>query len=94
MAVLIEGKTTCGICCKVIDRAADAIAFPAFLSRSHRLAKFSDAAFHAACFASCAERDEVESVFKRYQEIWESRPKELRTLAEIEAWGKEAFRDL
>lgn len=92
--MLIEGKTVCGICGMVIEHAADAKAFPAFLSRSHRLAKFSDAVFHSACFASCTEHDEVESLFRRYQEIWESRPKNLRTLAEIEAWGKEAFRDL
>jgi hypothetical protein len=93
MALFFPGKTTCSLCGKPIDSASEATAFPAFLKAGHRLASFSDAAFHTTCFEACPEREEVEATYKRFQQIWESRPHGPLSLADMEAWGKEAFRD-
>lgn len=93
MALILEGKTLCPICGNPIRTAAEATAFPAFLRPGHRFARFSDAAFHTSCFVSCPERQDVEAVFMKYEEIWKSRPAHLKSLSEIEAWGKEAFRE-
>ncbi len=94
MALIIEGRTLCSFCGNPIQAASEATAFPAFLPPEHRLARFSDAAFHTACFAACPEREDVEAVLMKYRRIWDSRPQNLKSLAEIEAWGKAAFREL
>jgi hypothetical protein len=94
MALILEGKTLCGICGKPITSVSDAIGFPAFLPPGHRLSRFSDGAFHAKCFDECVEREAVLNVLEKYRQIWQSRPANVKSLAEIEAWGKEAFRDL
>lgn len=93
MALLIRGKTKCLLCGSTIADEDDVVAFPAFLGASHRLARFSDGAFHKHCFSECAEQREVESLYRRYREIWENRPASLMSAAEIEAWGKEAFKE-
>lgn len=94
MAIIIEGKTLCGICGLAIVNAADATCFPAFLPQGHRLSRFSDSAFHKDCFVACPERQQVDDVYGKYRRIWNSRPQGLNSLAEIEAWGREAFDDL
>lgn len=93
MALVIDEKTPCPICGEPIRNAAEATGFPAFLHARHRLAKFSDAVFHKNCFAGCPERAEVEALFSRYRQIWDSRPKNLTSAAEINAWGQTAFRE-
>lgn len=93
MTLLIRGRTVCPLCDKVILRDDKVVGFPAFLGQSHPMARFSDAAFHAECFAASGDKDAVETLFRRYREIWDSRPRNLRTRAEIEAWGKEAFKE-
>lgn len=93
MAIVIEGKTRCGICGQPIEGGQETVAFPAFLPKHHHLAPFSDAAFHKHCFESAAEAPKVRSMYEKYRAIWSSRPADLRGLAEIEAWGRKAFRD-
>jgi hypothetical protein len=93
MALLIRGKTKCPLCEKVITDNDDVIAFPAFLGANHPLSRFSDSAFHRTCFSTCPERAEVESLYRRYRKIWEQRPKDLKSAGEIDAWGKEAFKE-
>lgn len=93
MALLIRGKTKCLFCEKVIAENDDVIAFPAFLGVGHSLSRFSDSAFHRTCFSRCPESAEVESLYRRYRKIWENRPKDLKSAEEIDAWGKEAFKD-
>jgi len=93
MALLIPGKTHCFLCGTVIQQDEATVGFPAFLGRSHLFSRYSDAVFHASCFANCPEREAVGALFERYQRIWNSRPKNLKSTAEIRAWGKEAFRD-
>ena len=94
MAMVIPGKTSCVLCKKPIAAADEAVAFPPFIPKKHSLAIYSDAAFHRSCFDEWDGHDELQRLYDRYREIWESRPEELTTMAEIEAWGKNAFREL
>ena len=51
MAIVIEGKTLCGICEKTIEAGQRIIAFPAFAPNElDPLRVFNDAAFHEECF--------------------------------------------
>ena len=92
MAITIIGKTVCILCGTRIERNDDIISFPAFLPNTHELRRFSDAAFHRNCFENAPERDRVIDLYARYRAIWDSRPRELKTVEEMEAWGKEAFK--
>lgn len=94
MALFFPGKTNCIICNEVILRTKDAICFPAFLPNGHRLHRFSDGAFHIDCFQKWPDRESFEIIYKKYREIWENKPRNLKTLKEIEDWGKKAFGDL
>ena len=91
MALLISGKTRRPICGEVIASESETASFPAFLRPTHPLFKYSDAVFHATCFAHSPDRDTVERLYQRYRVIWENRPKDIPSVAEIEAWGKKAF---
>jgi hypothetical protein len=91
MALIISGVTQCVLCGHIIARAADAVGFPAFLPKEHRLYPFSDAAFHTRCYETWAEKTPFEHLYFKYRVIWENRPKDLKTIDEIEAWGEKAF---
>lgn len=93
MALLIYGKTQCPLCGKVLNKGQEVVGFPAFLKSTHALARYSDSTFHLDCFAKCADKDAVKNLFIRYRQIWESRPKKLKSMPEIEAWGKMAFKE-
>ena len=71
----------------------DLIAFPAFLQRTHDLYIFSDAAMHMSCFEQHPECREVERLYKKFQAIWVSRPRDLESPEQIEAWGKKTFEE-
>lgn len=94
MALLERGRTLCGLCGKTIRTRDEVVSFPAFLPETHRLARFSDAAFHRACFERSSDRQSVERLYALHQEIWASRPRELRTVAEMDAWARDAFSNL
>jgi hypothetical protein len=91
MALLIRGKTKCPLCGDTIEHDQEVAAFPAFLPSGHPLGTFSDAALHKTCFQQDARSEAVGQLYHRYREIWDSRPKDLKTVEEIEAWGREAF---
>ena len=93
MALILRGKTPCGLCGAVMGDEDALVAFPAFLRPHHPLARFSDAAFHERCFGACPERDEVDVAYRRFREIWDSRPLDLKTESERNAWAQEAFRE-
>jgi hypothetical protein len=93
MALFIRGKSTCPLCGGVLAEADDVAAFPAFLKPDHELGAFSDTAFHRQCFEEHPRAAEVSALYRRYREIWDSRPRELKTLEEMETWGREAFKD-
>lgn len=67
------------------------VGFPAFLNPSHKLGMFSDAAFHESCLSASPEGAEAQALFIKWQTIWESRPRDLRSVVEMDAWGKKAF---
>jgi len=92
MAIVMQGMR-CPLCEQPLDEGEPLIGFSAFLPVSHRLAVFSDAAFHRSCFEADSRHLEVTELFRRFTAIWESRPAGLQTLDEIEAWGREAFKD-
>jgi hypothetical protein len=93
MAMIIRGKSICPLCNEVLEEGEHLTAFPAFLPSDHLFGKFSDAAFHTICFEKDPDADAVHDVFYIWKKIWDSRPKELKTIEEMEAWNKEAFKD-
>jgi hypothetical protein len=74
MVLLIRGKSRCPICGNVIGLDDEVVGTTAFLKKTHRLARFSDAAFHRECFESCPERAEVEQLYLRFEEIMATAP--------------------
>lgn len=94
MALIFPGKTTCSLCGEIVRNEDDVIGFPAFIPKTHRLHQFSEGVFHKTCFQSWEDKEEFESLYNRHQAIWESRPKNLKTLEEIDAWGKKAFEEI
>jgi len=69
------------------------VGFPAFIPAGHALHRFSEGLFHKSCFETWSEKEEYSKLYDRFREIWASRPKNLETPEEIDAWGKEAFKD-
>jgi hypothetical protein len=90
MALVFPGKSKWEICDQVIHED-DAQLFPAFLGPAHPLHRFSDGVFHHACFDASPDRDEVNRLFTRFRELWDSLPRNLKTAEEIDAWGKDKF---
>lgn len=93
MALILLGKTICSLCGLTLERGDEITSFPAFLRSDHEFGMFSDAGFHRSCFESHPRAGEVQALYDRYRAIWESRPRDLRTLEEMEAWGREAFKN-
>lgn len=93
MVLLLPGHTKCRLCSAVILENDEVVGFPAFLTTAHRFHQFSDSVFHERCFEACPERDAVLAVYTRWSEIWDARPRDLKTLEAMEAWGIEAFRN-
>ena len=84
MALFSSGKSICPLCGRIIEHLDDAVATPAFLRGTHRLAIFSDAVFHKECFDRCQERKEVDQLLSRFKEKMKEAPS---TLAEYEKWA-------
>ena len=93
MALVFRGKSKCGLCDQIISESDTVISFPPFLPSDHKFGKFSDAAFHETCFTNFPDHDRVNCMYMAYQMIWDSRPKDLEIMEEIEAWHREAFKD-
>lgn len=91
MVISTLGGLCCALCGKSIGDDAPMRAFPAFLPKTHRWFALSDSAVHAGCLDSWADRDGFLRLYDRYVEVWNSRPRDLKSLKEIEAWGKKAF---
>ena len=93
MALIIRGKSKCPLCNQILEETDHVTAFPSFVPSDHRFGKFSDAALHTSCFEKDPDYQAVEDMFYVFKKIMESRPKDLKTVEEIEAWHKEAFQD-
>jgi len=93
MALIFDGKTVCKLCGEVLAKKDELTAFPAFLYPDHPLWMYSDAAFHKACYELSPQKEEVDGLFARWTKIWDSRPKNLTRVEEMDVWGREAFKD-
>lgn len=93
MAMIILGKSCCPLCKKILEKNDELKAYPAFLPYDHRFGKFSDAAFHKSCAEADPDYEATEDMLYVYKKILDGRPKDLKSVEEIEAWYKEAFQD-
>lgn len=91
--MVFPGKSECPLCGKVIEKNDPIIGFTAFLRPEHPLWKYSDAAFHERCFNQCPDREAVERVYKKFRDIWATRPRHLKKLEDMKAWHDAAFAD-
>jgi len=48
---------------------------------------------HRQCYEASPDKEELDRLLKEFQQIWDSRPRTLTTMEEIEEWGKNAFQD-
>lgn len=94
MAIIFLGNTPCGLCGEVLKSEDEIVAFTAFLPRGHPLHRYSDGAFHSHCFQEWPDAPEFERLYRDFRNTWESRPRNLTSLEEMEAWGRNAFPSL
>lgn len=67
MAIIVEGKTKCEICNKVLDCSREIVGFPPFVSNmKDRLYKFSDKGFHLECLLNDPLSKELEEALNLY----------------------------
>lgn len=79
MALIVRGKTTCGLCDKVIQDGDEVVAFSPFVANERDpLFRYSDGAFHAACFWREAD---AKSAMERWEEVRERNAPERRICA-------------
>jgi hypothetical protein len=93
MAIFISGKSTCRICGQVLLQDQEKVGFTHFLPKSHKWWEYSDGVFHRACFESWPDHEEFNKLYKRFREIWDSRPKDLTSMEEKDKWMREAFKE-
>jgi hypothetical protein len=68
MAILIEGRTECSLCGRILARGEEVVATPHFMrDESHPLWRFSDSAMHRSCFVAWEHAGEFRSLFN---ELW------------------------
>lgn len=91
--MIIEGKSLCLLCKQVLDKDKKYTGYPAFLPYDHKYGRFSDAAFHKECFAADPDHLAVEDMYTAYEMIRHSAPKDLKSMDDIYAWEKEAYKD-
>jgi len=93
MVMIILGKSKCPLCNQILEKNDPVTAFPAFLPYDHKFGRFSDAAFHTTCFDKDPDSNDVDNMLYVWKKIMEGRPRNLKTVEEIEAWSKDAFQD-
>lgn len=93
MAIVFIGFSKCSICHEVIEKSEELTGFPAFIPYDHKYGLFSDAALHKACYEKHPDKPEVDNFYTAFRMIQNSRPQNLKTLEEMEAWSREAFKD-
>jgi hypothetical protein len=45
---------------------------------------YSDGVFHRQGYDASPDKEEVENLYSRYRQIWDERPRNLKSAAEIE----------
>ena len=69
MAIIINGKSKCAICGKLINKDEAAIGFPHFIQDENSpLFFFSDRGFHENCFLQHPLSEDVLKSVKKYDE--------------------------
>jgi hypothetical protein len=91
--MIIEGKSLCLLCKKPLNKGDKIGGYPAFLPLDHKYGRFSDAAFHKECFAADPDHMAVDDMYTAYKMIRDSAPRDLKSMADIYAWEKEAYKD-
>jgi hypothetical protein len=92
MGFIFWGKTRCPLCKVILAEDDETIGFTAFIPNTHALARFSDCVMHRNCFEIDPQSKLVVYHYARYKKIFDSRPLGLKTMAEIDAWGINAFK--
>lgn len=93
MSMILEGKSLCSLCKKVLNKNDNIGGFPAFLPSDHKYGRFSDASFHKECLAADLDHVAVEDMYAAYEMIRNSAPQDLKSMTDIYAWEKEAYKD-
>lgn len=91
--MLVLGKSKCCLCKQVLENSDKIKGFSAFLPYDHKYGKFSDAAMHESCFLNDPDHKAVDDMFFVFNKILTSRPRNLKTIEEMDAWTREAFQD-
>jgi|SRR5271155_180897 len=91
MALIFRGKSECRLCGRVIGAEDEVVAFPAFLTPRDPFWSYSDAAFHATCFASDPNAVGVQQVYQQWSDIYGTRPRNLQTDEDRMNWARTAF---
>ena len=91
MPLVLRGKTVCSFCGLVLASDQDLVGLPPVLPPDHPLWRFSDSAMHESCYEQGQHREYFETVLRKRNELWDSRPAHLKLKAdEISALSKEA----
>lgn len=90
---MFSGFTKCAICNEVIEASDESTGFPAFVPYDHKYGLFSDAALHKSCYEKHPDKSEVDAMYMAFRMIFDSRPKNLKKLDEIEEWHRQAFKN-
>jgi hypothetical protein len=93
MGIIIYGKSECSLCKRIINQSDKTSGYPAFLPNDHKYGRFSDAIFHRECLIKDPDYQAVEDMSMAYQMIIDSRPRNLTSVDEMDAWTKDAFED-
>ena len=59
MAVILLGKSSCGLCGNLLLDSETIVALPAIADAKHPLFAYFDRGFHSACFQAWEHRDEA-----------------------------------
>jgi hypothetical protein len=81
MALILLGKSSCGLCGYLLLDSETIVALPAIADAIHPLFAYFDQGFHRACFQAWEHRDEALQAVRLDRQRYEESP-EYRTLAQ------------
>ena len=81
MAIIFKGLSRCSICNKILHETEIIIGWQAFLSKEHKLWKYSDSGMHKQCFNSWEHKKEFEFLYE-YQPLFNPNENEIKKLIE------------
>ncbi|MBC7934693.1 MAG: hypothetical protein H7Y86_04940 [Rhizobacter sp.] len=69
MALIFKGKTTCGLCGKLLA-GKDIVGLPAIADVTHELYVYFDQGFHSRCFDNWDKKKEVMEVLEAEKKLF------------------------